>query len=317
MAYIVLVAGAVMALLGALAIITGYPIIQIERGWATVIAGTTLLAGGFMTMALGLVLRAVVDLRTVLNNVALAPPVEPVPATYAESGFGAEPTPTPAKSTPPYGAAALGATAAALPVAALAAAPRHEAEPEAPQAQGVPHAETPVHEAALDEPVETKHEDAAIESPPIDDWLDKAFADLSLSPRAAENDHGPSTQAEPERLHDDHVAARHDGEILYADEHEAASHARHDDETQHVEHAPHVEHEIHVEHDEPSRSEAVNQEPAPSAPPAASDEPAVIGRYEADGTAYTMFADGSIEAQSDAGIYRFASMADLKAFIEG
>ena len=49
------------------------------------------------------------------------------------------------------------------------------------------------------------------------------------------------------------------------------------------------------------------------------DEPtsAVIGHYEADGTSYTMYADGSIDAQSDAGLYRFASMAELKAFIEG
>ncbi len=46
-------------------------------------------------------------------------------------------------------------------------------------------------------------------------------------------------------------------------------------------------------------------------------EPTMIGRYEAEGTAYLMFSDGSIEAQSEAGIFRFASMADLKAFIEG
>jgi hypothetical protein len=45
-------------------------------------------------------------------------------------------------------------------------------------------------------------------------------------------------------------------------------------------------------------------------------EPAIIGRYEAEGTSYLMFADGSIEAQSAAGIFRFASMAELKAFIE-
>ncbi len=53
--------------------------------------------------------------------------------------------------------------------------------------------------------------------------------------------------------------------------------------------------------------------PIPAAPPA---EPSLIGRYEAEGTAYLMFDDGSIEAQSEAGVFRFASMADLKAFIE-
>ena len=43
----------------------------------------------------------------------------------------------------------------------------------------------------------------------------------------------------------------------------------------------------------------------------------MIGRYESEGTSYVMYADGSIEAQSAAGIYRFASMAELKSFIEG
>ena len=43
---------------------------------------------------------------------------------------------------------------------------------------------------------------------------------------------------------------------------------------------------------------------------------AVIGRYESEGTSYVMYADGSIDAQSEAGVYRFASMAELKTFIE-
>jgi hypothetical protein len=45
-------------------------------------------------------------------------------------------------------------------------------------------------------------------------------------------------------------------------------------------------------------------------------EPSVIGRYEAEGTAYLMFSDGSIEAQSEAGVFHFASMAELKTYIE-
>jgi hypothetical protein len=60
--------------------------------------------------------------------------------------------------------------------------------------------------------------------------------------------------------------------------------------------------------------------PEPEAPRQASPLPpstsAVIGRYEADGTSYVMYADGSIEAQSEAGIYRFNSMSELKEFIE-
>jgi hypothetical protein len=50
------------------------------------------------------------------------------------------------------------------------------------------------------------------------------------------------------------------------------------------------------------------------APPAG--EPSEVGRYEADGTTYVMFSDGSIEARSEQGVYRFGSMAELKAFFE-
>jgi len=71
--------------------------------------------------------------------------------------------------------------------------------------------------------------------------------------------------------------------------------------------------ENHPEPEPPAPQPPVSQSPV-SQPPAA--PPAVIGRYESDGTTYTMFADGSIEAQSETGIYQFASMADLKAFIE-
>jgi hypothetical protein len=65
---------------------------------------------------------------------------------------------------------------------------------------------------------------------------------------------------------------------------------------------------------EPESHREAPDTPPPAEPPRA--ESPVIGRYEAEGTAYIMFADGSIEAQSEAGIFRFASMAELKAFIE-
>ncbi len=43
----------------------------------------------------------------------------------------------------------------------------------------------------------------------------------------------------------------------------------------------------------------------------------VIGHYEANGAHYTMYADGSIEASSAHGVYRFANIEELKRFIEG
>jgi hypothetical protein len=56
------------------------------------------------------------------------------------------------------------------------------------------------------------------------------------------------------------------------------------------------------------------EEPPGSASPA---EPAVIGRYTSGNTTYVMFADGSIEAETPNGVLHFASLADLKVYVEG
>jgi len=43
---------------------------------------------------------------------------------------------------------------------------------------------------------------------------------------------------------------------------------------------------------------------------------AIVGSYESGGTSYVMYADGSIDAQSERGAFRFNSMAELKAFLD-
>jgi hypothetical protein len=77
-------------------------------------------------------------------------------------------------------------------------------------------------------------------------------------------------------------------------------------------------------HDE--RREDVGQSNLEVAPPAAEEqppssapaaEPAVIGRYTSGNTTYVMFADGSIEAETPTGVLHFASLADLKVYVEG
>jgi hypothetical protein len=54
-------------------------------------------------------------------------------------------------------------------------------------------------------------------------------------------------------------------------------------------------------------------------PPAApeADAPAVVGTYNSGGNAYVMYADGSIEADTPTGRYRFKSLDELKDFISG
>jgi hypothetical protein len=74
-----------------------------------------------------------------------------------------------------------------------------------------------------------------------------------------------------------------------------------------IPHEPLVE-TVHEEAHEPAAAEpALHHEPKPE----------IIGHYDAQGAHYTLFADGSIEAETPHGVYRFASMAELKSFIEG
>src|SRR5208283_279346 len=43
--------------------------------------------------------------------------------------------------------------------------------------------------------------------------------------------------------------------------------------------------------------------------------PTLIGRYTSGGANYMIFSDGSIEAETDEGAFKFASMGDFKKFL--
>jgi len=45
--------------------------------------------------------------------------------------------------------------------------------------------------------------------------------------------------------------------------------------------------------------------------------PSLIGRYSSGGANYMIFADGSIEAETQEGTFKFASMGDFKDFLAG
>ena len=51
------------------------------------------------------------------------------------------------------------------------------------------------------------------------------------------------------------------------------------------------------------------------APVGSQAAPTLVGRYSAGGTSYNIFSDGSIEAQTGQGDFRFASMSEFKAFV--
>jgi hypothetical protein len=59
----------------------------------------------------------------------------------------------------------------------------------------------------------------------------------------------------------------------------------------------------------PSLSEIEHAIETPETPPA------LIGRYSSGGANYMIFADGSIEAETEEGAYKFGSMGDFKQFL--
>ena len=48
---------------------------------------------------------------------------------------------------------------------------------------------------------------------------------------------------------------------------------------------------------------------------AAAAAPTLVGHYSAGGANYKIFSDGSIEAETDGGAFRFASMAEFKSYL--
>jgi hypothetical protein len=54
---------------------------------------------------------------------------------------------------------------------------------------------------------------------------------------------------------------------------------------------------------------------APESAAAEAAPPKLVGRYGAGGANYSIFSDGSIEAETEQGAFKFASMGDFKAFI--
>ncbi len=65
----------------------------------------------------------------------------------------------------------------------------------------------------------------------------------------------------------------------------------------------------------PADEGAAEQEQSEQAPEPAA-EPGVLGRYSSGGSDYTLYSDGSIDAQTEQGLFHFASMAELRAHIE-
>ncbi|MGB8278575.1 MAG: hypothetical protein WCF20_11685 [Methylovirgula sp.] len=341
MKYALFALGLLLLLIGGYSVYFGAGIIEVERGWASVIAGTTAVVGGVLTLGLAWILKTLDQLRALLQANEMKAAVKSTPPPAHEVLHGARETFVPAMDLPiapvawpphtsPLHAPIAQQDALAEPPLAdteteLAAdsfeenaysafgaeaneatrAPAHEPAPTAERVKPSPSVRDLWRRVAneIDTPPSSARPAMqkgayAVEPPLVPPPLSKAAtASETVQPSADDREAEPSAET-GDWL--DHALA--DLDLAMAQ----APFAQLSDASADIE--PHK--------NMPTEAAALAAEPAQGELPADTEEPAIIGRYEAEGTSYIMFADGSIEAQSERGVARFKSMADLKAYFE-
>ncbi|VTZ50237.1 conserved hypothetical protein [Methylocella tundrae] len=332
MSYLIFGLGLLLAVCGAASISFGYGIINVERGWSSVIAGAAALSGGIVTMALATILHSLARLRAFLKAERDAR------AKAAEAPWQAE-----LRVTEAAGAQASVAPwqEAALQDAAFASLAGIGAEPEIPPPEPGPTPSVPNQrvEAAASPVAQASIEDIrrvvaeTIKSKPQTSRHEEGDAFAGRSQARAEPSYAaPAQQAEPpvEQVQRRRAPPLSFGlpralglkEIPQPFDAAQAPAARSEAETGSEDNSS-----LALERGRREAEAALNPAtPHPPASPAesaaetrsdpAQERRAVIGRYESEGTTYVMFADGSIEARSERGAFHFTSMAELKVFMD-
>lgn len=321
MSYLVFAVGLLLAIFGAASISFGYGIIDVERGWASVIAGAVALSGGIVTVALGMILYSLSGLRALLRAERDARTVTPPPLATGESAT--EPriieAPQPQVEARPSQDAAIGVWAeetaeAVMETPALvfttppaAADPGPPAEPTAAAVAyaSIEDVRRVVAQTNARQPAERRVD---IESfPPAADSQGGALEPPSPSTpvEAPARRKGPPPFGLPRALDLNEISPQHFG----ATSTERRPTARSVASAAEPPMPPLVP--------RPQTPPSIVADKGQGGPPRRSDDRTnVIGRYESEGTTYVMFADGSIDASSELGAFRFSSMAELKAFME-
>jgi hypothetical protein len=361
--YLVFALGVLLSLCGAFAISAGYGIIQVERGWAGVIAGATALSGGIVTIALGFILHSLSGFHALLKTGKGLPPLpgelgdDKASELRPEPGLMFDPeASTVSEGEPP--------PAAMPPAASLRNWPQRPTRPNLsparnslkprgtvlPAARETPEADFGLPRHPLISRAAPRVSQAAMEPP-----SDPGFA-MPGEVAAAKSEDDANTRsasapaveapAEPARAREPHIVTQlHEthfdpGEpetesgprvtlpaetasidAIFSEDHLIEPDPAQDAGQEGAKPSPEAIGTASVDPAPPLVSEALPaadpREPSPEAIPAASEAGlAIVGRYESEGTSYVMYADGSIEARSERGVFHFQSMAELKAFMD-
>ncbi|AWN35405.1 hypothetical protein [Methylobacterium radiodurans] len=286
---------AAMVIGGSAAVIQGFPFVRLESGLAMVIAGSVTASAGAVLAGLGVV---VVYLRRVERGLRNRPvPVPTALPPFPEMPRAEAPAPRPVLPAALGGAAGLGG-------AALAAGGRRQAEPTFEDTLFEPAPPEPAREPELPMPGLSPKPPQ-----PAEETAETPAHDASVLPRPAAEAPHPAEPAErdatrPHAEPDDGVGPEDD---LFA---------RPDaTEPERPELRPSLD--AVEEPAAPLQQEPPAPEPlvAPE-PPREATRKEVVGKYASGGNTYVMFADGSIEAETPQGRFTFASLDELKAFVD-
>jgi hypothetical protein len=327
---IALFALAVAMVVGGLAaIVQGYEIVLLERGWTLVISGSVFAAGGALLAGVAMAVARLGQIRTELVRTRetfgrMQPPVPHSPAFEP----AAIPPALLAEDLSDEGAKPVQQDEEAQPTLPLFMRPRDEVvdrEPvrdapfagdERPSAELPPERDVPV-EPALDR-------DEVVEPAPPSN-----VRKLSL-PRYLFERKSPQSAAPDEPRHDDVATVPAPEPVDGRNEPplEPPVEVRTERQTAPAEEPGPVFPAVRAEEEPtpplpvfppvlPPAAAPVEREPELELPPAPPPErpAAVIGTYNSGDNRYIMFADGSIEAETPDGTFKFGSLDELKEFI--
>jgi hypothetical protein len=298
---ILLVLGIVLAAAGAALIGFGIPIKDLSFGPTVILAGAFAFVGGLLLVGLSAVVAELARVRAALKMPMPAPPVAAVPIAAAarsevvappaeavarepikESVKEPEPVPAPVVASSPaeeVSASAIERLRSSVPRSDKVVPEAEETVPLSPNAQQAGHHAEPPPPQVEPVPLPRSAGAAAVETrePKLDFLLRPRQTRQAATPQAPQQE--PFDSLWPKR------AAREPQpdqrlEVARAPGASGASHAAHEAE------AP--------------RERTV----------------AILKSGVVDGMAYTLYADGSIEAQLPQGTVRFGSIAELRAHIE-
>ncbi len=337
MKYALFALGLLLMLIGGFMVYMGSGIIEVERGWSSVIAGTTAFVGGLLTLGIAWIIKTLEQLHAALRMREAAAVRGSVPQAYGtgEDFARSSETPIPPMTWPPHTAPTLAAAEdednfdnvppAIEPVPAPVSFEHSFYSAITAESEETLRAETKPR--TIIEPTKA--------SPSIKELWRRVAKEIDMTGPAKlfskdRQELPPIGAATPPRLpvmpEAPVFAQEHeDAEAAVANTGDWLDQAFADLDTARNETTAPVTHEAPEAAEAESYSDRHVREPAPpplikaaedEVPSTAPAEPAIIGQYEAEGTSYTMFADGSIEAQSERGVARFKSMADLKAYFE-